>query len=107
MKKRSLRASRCRSETDAQSPAVVDKVVLRRGTRESATECLKHLYSPEAQEILANNYYRPIDQQVAEKHAKLFSKLNLVTIQDFSGWANAQKVHLADKGVFDQIYAPE
>jgi len=80
---------------------------LRRGTREVATEYLKHLYSPEAQEIIAKNYYRPIDPQVAAKHATLFSKLNLVTIQDFGGWANAQKVHFADKGVFDQIYAPE
>ena len=87
--------------------AVVDKVVLRRGTREVATEYLKHLYSPEAQEIIARNYYRPIDPQVAAKHEKQFSKLNLVTIQDFGGWANAQKVHFADKGVFDQIYAPE
>jgi sulfate/thiosulfate transport system substrate-binding protein len=87
--------------------AVVDKVVLRRGTREVATEYLNHLYSPEAQEIIAKNYYRPIDPQVAAKHATQFSKLNLVTIQDFGGWANAQKVHFADKGVFDQIYAPE
>ena len=41
--------------------AVVDKVVLRRGTREVATEYLKYLYSPEGQEIIARNFYRPID----------------------------------------------
>ena len=86
---------------------VVDKVVLRRGTREVATEYLKHLYSPEAQELIARHYYRPIDEQVATKYAKQFPKLNLVTIQDFGGWAKAQKVHFADNGVFDQIYAPE
>ena len=86
--------------------AVVDKVVLRRGTREVATEYLKYLYSPEGQEIIAKNYYRPIDEQVAAKHAGQFPKIKLVTIADFGGWAKAQKTHFADGGVFDQIYAP-
>ena len=86
--------------------AVVDKVVLRRGTREVATEYLQYLYSPEAQEIIAKNFYRPIDEQVAAKHAGQFPKIKLVTIADFGGWAKAQKTHFADGGVFDQIYAP-
>jgi sulfate/thiosulfate transport system substrate-binding protein len=85
---------------------VVDKVALRRGTREVATEYLKYLYTPEGQEIIARNFYRPIDEQVAAKYAKQFPKIELVTIQDFGGWAKAQKVHFADGGVFDQIYAP-
>ena len=83
--------------------AVVDKTVLRRGTRELATEYLKGLYTPAAQEIIARNYYRPIDEKVAAKYAKQFPKLELVTIQDFGGWAKAQKVHFGDGGVFDQI----
>jgi sulfate/thiosulfate transport system substrate-binding protein len=86
---------------------VVDKVVLRRGTREVATEYLKYLYSPEAQEIIAKNFYRPTDDKVAAKHAGQFPKIKLVTIADFGGWAKAQKQHFADGGVFDQIYAPE
>ena len=86
---------------------VVDKVVLRRGTREVATEYLKYLYAPEAQEIIAKNFYRPADQKVAAKHASQFPKIKLVTIADFGGWAKAQKQHFADGGVFDQIYAPE
>jgi sulfate/thiosulfate transport system substrate-binding protein len=86
---------------------VVDKVVLRRGTREAATEYLKYLYTPEAQEIIAKNFYRPIDPQVAAKYEKQFPKINLVTIKDFGGWTSAQKVHFADGGVFDQIYAPQ
>jgi len=86
--------------------AVVDKVVLRRGTREVATEYLKYLYSPQGQEIIAKNFYRPIDEQVAAKHATQFPKIKLVTIADFGGWAKAQKTHFADGGVFDQIYAP-
>lgn len=87
--------------------AVVDKVVLRRGTRAVATEYLRYLYSPEAQEIIASNFYRPIDPTVAAKYQARFPKIDLVTIADFGGWAQAQKVHFADGGVFDQIYRPE
>jgi sulfate/thiosulfate transport system substrate-binding protein len=85
------------------SVAVVDKVVLRRGTRAVAEEYLKFLYTPEGQEIAARNYYRPRDPQVAARHQELFQKLELVTIKDFGGWAKAQKEHFNDGGVFDQI----
>jgi ABC-type sulfate transport system substrate-binding protein len=44
--------------------AVVDKVVLRKGTREVATAYLQYLYSKEGQEIIARNYYRPRDPEV-------------------------------------------
>ena len=84
--------------------AVVDKVALKRGTRDIATEYVKHLYSPAAQEIIAKNFYRPTDATVAQKYAKQFPELKLVTIQDFGGWAQAQKKHFADRGLFDQIY---
>jgi sulfate transport system substrate-binding protein len=84
---------------------VVDKTVLRRGTREAATEYLQYLYSKEGQEIIAKNFYRPIDPEVAARHERQFPHINLVTIRDFGGWANAQKLHFADGGVFDQIYA--
>jgi sulfate transport system substrate-binding protein len=86
--------------------AVVDKVVLKRGTRDVATEYLAHLYSPEAQEIIARNFYRPIDEKVAAKYANQFPKIKLLTIADFGGWSKAQKQHFADGGIFDQIYAP-
>lgn len=87
--------------------AVVDKVVDRRGTRKVAEEYLKHLYSPEAQEIIAKNYYRPTDPKVAAKYAAQFPKLDLVTIDGaFGGWAKAQKDHFADGGTFDQLYVP-
>jgi sulfate/thiosulfate-binding protein len=87
------------------SVAVVDKVVLRKGTRTVAEEYMKFLYTPEGQEIAARNYYRPRNPEVAAKHQELFPKLQLVTIKDFGGWAKAQKEHFGDGGVFDQIYA--
>ena len=87
------------------SVTVVDKVVLKRGTREVATEYLKYLYSKEGQEIVARNYYRPRDAQVAAKYAAQYPKLNLVTIQDLGGWAKVQKVHFAKDGIFERISA--
>ena len=86
--------------------AVVDKVVLRRGTREVAQAYLQYLYSKEGQEIVAKNYYRPRDAEVAAKYAAQYPKLNLVTIADFGGWAKVQPAHFGDGGVFDQIYSP-
>src|SRR5580698_6915560 len=86
--------------------AVVDNVVLRKGTREVATAYLQYLYSKEGQEIIARNYYRPRDPEVAAKYADRFPKLNLVTIADFGGWPKAQAEHFGEGGVFDQIYAP-
>jgi sulfate transport system substrate-binding protein len=85
--------------------AVVDKVALRRGTADLARAYLEHLYSKEAQEIIAKHYYRPRDAEVAAKYQKQFPKMNLVTIADFGGWAKAQKTHFADGGQFDKLYS--
>ena len=85
--------------------AVVDKVVDHKGTRAVAQAYLEYLYTPEAQEIEARNYYRPIDPTVAAKYAGKFPKLKLFSIDDtFGGWTRAQATHFADGGVFDQIY---
>ena len=88
------------------SVAVVDKVVLRRGTREVAQAYLEFLYSPEGQEIAAKNYYRPRNPDVAAKFADQFAKVELVGIDHFGGWKLTQKTHFATGGVFEQITAP-
>ncbi|MBO9352626.1 sulfate ABC transporter substrate-binding protein [Bordetella petrii] len=88
--------------------AVVDKNVDRKGTRAAAQAYLEFLYTPQAQEIIARNYYRPTDPQMAAKFADQFPKVKLVTIDDpvFGGWQKAQKTHFSDGGTFDQIYLP-
>jgi sulfate transport system substrate-binding protein len=87
------------------SVAVVDKVAEKHGTRVVAEEYLKFLYTKEGQEIIAKNYYRPRDPQVAAKYDKVFPKLTLTTIKDFGGWTRAQQVHFGDGGIFDQLTA--
>ncbi len=88
------------------SVAVVDKVVDRKGTRDVATAFLQHLYSPQAQDLIARYQYRPLDAQVAARYSAQFPKIKLFTVDElFGGWRQAQKTHFADGGVFDQIYA--
>jgi len=86
------------------SVAVVDTVVLRRGTREVAQAYLEYLYSSEGQEIIARNYYRPRDAVVGAKYKGRFPELRLVTIADLGGWSKVQKEQFADGGIFDQVY---
>ena len=85
------------------SVAVVDKVVLRRGTREVAEAYLRFLYTPEGQEIAAKHYYRPRDAAILEKYRAQFAQVELVEISHFGGWKVAQKQHFASGGIFDQI----
>ena len=83
--------------------AIVDKVVDRKGTRAVAQAYLDFLYTPEAQEIVAKNFYRPRNPEVAAKYKDTFKSLELVTIEAFGGWTKAQAEHFGDGGVFDQI----
>jgi sulfate/thiosulfate-binding protein len=85
--------------------AVVDKVVEKRGTRQAAEAYLKFLYTPEAQNIIARNYFRPRNSQVAAKYKPQFPNMKLFTIdRNFGGWAKAQALHFNDGGLFDQEY---
>ncbi|MGZ8225801.1 MAG: sulfate ABC transporter substrate-binding protein [Methylococcaceae bacterium] len=83
---------------------VIEKVARKNGNLDVATDYLKYLYSKEAQEIAAKNYYRPTDKEIAAKYARQFPSLELVTIAQLGGWKDAQTRHFADEGVFDQIY---
>jgi sulfate/thiosulfate transport system substrate-binding protein len=85
--------------------AVVDQYALQHGQRPLATAYLQYLYSREGQEIIARNFYRPRDPEVAAQFAKQYPRIDLATIADFGGWASVQQKFFADGGVFDQIYA--
>ena len=84
--------------------AVVDKVVDKHGTRAVAEAYLQFLYTPEAQGIIAKNFYRPRDPAVIKLTEASFAPVKLFTIDDvFGGWRKAQTTHFADGGVFDRI----
>ena len=99
--------------------AVVDEVVDERGTRGVATEYLSYLYSDEAQELEAQNYYRPSNKDILNKYATtstgntitelsadgkwIVTNVELTDIAHFGGWNEATKKHFKDGGVFDKI----
>jgi sulfate/thiosulfate-binding protein len=85
--------------------AVVDRNVDRHKTRAVAEAFLKFLYTPEAQEIEAKDFYRPRDAAILAKYRSQFPNIPLTNVDaDFGGWDKAQATHFADGGVFDQIY---
>lgn len=85
---------------------VVDKNVDKKGTRAVAQAYLEFLYTEEAQDLIGKHFYRPRSEKAQAKYAKQLPKLNLFTIdQAFGGWEQAAKLHFADGGTFDQIYA--
>jgi sulfate/thiosulfate-binding protein len=85
--------------------AVVDKVVQKHGTATAAEAYLKFLYTPAAQEIIARNYFRPRNAQVAAKYKSQFRNVKLFTIdRNFGGWAKAQAMHFNEGALFDQEY---
>jgi sulfate/thiosulfate-binding protein len=84
--------------------AVVDRVVDQHGTRRVAEAYLAYLYSSEGQMIIAKHYLRPAVPYFKRKFASSFPRITLMTIDEAAGgWANAQQVHFADGGVFDQV----
>jgi sulfate transport system substrate-binding protein len=85
--------------------AVVDRNVDKKGTRAVAQAYLEFLYTPAAQDIIAKNYYRPTNKEVAAKYSKQLVPVKLFTIDEvFGGWSKAQATHFSDGGVFDKIY---
>jgi sulfate transport system substrate-binding protein len=85
--------------------AVVDKVADKHGTRQVAEAYLKFLYTPQGQDIIARNYFRPRNPDVAAKYKAQFPNMKLFTIdRNFGGWAKAQALHFNDGGLFDQEY---
>ncbi len=86
--------------------AVVEKVAGKRGTTEHAKAYLEYLYSDVGQKIIAKNGYRPAKPELVDAAALgRFPKIDLFKLTDVvPSWAEAQKVHFADGGVFDQVY---
>ena len=86
--------------------ALVDGNVDAKGTRKQAEAYLNFLYTPQAQAIIAKNYYHPVKPDAADpKDLARLAHIPLVTVDgDFGGWTKAQAKFFAEGGVFDQIY---
>lgn len=100
--------------------ALVDEMVKKHETEGIATEYLNFLYSKEAQQLEANNYYRPVDTEIAKQYEllgdeRVINKISedgrwmvkdveLIDIEHFGGWKEATRKHFGNDGFFDRIY---
>ncbi|HEX8667936.1 MAG TPA: sulfate ABC transporter substrate-binding protein [Allosphingosinicella sp.] len=84
--------------------AVVEGNAVKHGSMQVAQAYLNFLYTPEAQRIIARQFYRPRDAQAAGAGAAAFPQIPMLTIdKDFGGWRAAQARFFADGGVFDRM----
>jgi sulfate transport system substrate-binding protein len=84
--------------------AIVDYVVDKRGTRQIAEAYIRFLYTPEAQELAAQHYFRPRSLEVSRRYQDRFPRVDLVSIDQFGGWQQAHKAHFADGALFDHFF---
>ncbi|GAE28847.1 sulfate ABC transporter substrate-binding protein [Halalkalibacter hemicellulosilyticus] len=86
---------------------IIDSIVDQKGTREVAEAYLEYLYSDIGQQLAAEHYYRPRNEEILAEHSELFTEINLFNIEElFGSWQEAQDIHFSDGGIFDQIYQP-
>jgi ABC-type sulfate transport system substrate-binding protein len=80
--------------------------VRRKGTRAAAEAYLRFLYTDEAQEVIAQHFYRPIKDEIRSRHADTLPAIELFPITTVAkDWDDAQQRFFAEGGVFDAIYA--
>jgi sulfate/thiosulfate transport system substrate-binding protein len=90
------------------SVALVEANAKAKGNLTVVQAYLEFLYSPHGQKLAAKHFFRPADPALADPvDIARFPEVELVRVDDaFGGWAQAQKKHFADGGVFDEIYRP-
>lgn len=86
--------------------AVLDANARRNGRAELAEAFVRHLYTPAAQDVIAEEYYRPSTDEAARTHAARFGTIERFPIEEVvpGGWPEAQARFFDDGGVFDRIY---
>jgi sulfate/thiosulfate transport system substrate-binding protein len=84
--------------------AVVEKVAKKRGTEAVAKAYLDFLYTPQGQEILAKNYYRPRNAEVAARYSSKLTPVKTVEVADtFGGWDKATADFFANGALVDVL----
>lgn len=69
---------------------IVDQVAEKHGTEDVAEEYLNYLYSDEAQEIEAKNYYRPSTESVYKEYVSENAGSTVTSIPEDGKWINDQ-----------------
>lgn len=84
--------------------AVVERIARKHQLLDAARAYVEYLYTPEAQEIIARQHFRPRHPEVLARHRFEFPPVSLVDVdRDLGGWDAVMKQHFAEGGLFDQI----
>ena len=85
--------------------AEVNKNTQADGLHQLSRDYLSYLWSTQAQELAAKNYFRPIDKKIIAKTTALFPKVNQFDVnQRFGSWEAINTKHFVDNGLFDRLY---
>jgi sulfate/thiosulfate transport system substrate-binding protein len=85
--------------------SVVDAVVDKRGTREAATALAEYLFTEEAQQIFAEEGFRPTNATVWERVKSNFAPVKqLFSVKDFGGWSQVNKEFFGNGGIWDRLF---
>ncbi|RUS45418.1 sulfate ABC transporter substrate-binding protein [Cohnella sp. AR92] len=86
--------------------AVITANADKHGVRQAADAFVEYLHGDEAQEIFAENGFRPVSDNVAAKWADKFAvPEKLFDIGYLGGWSEVRKKLYSDKGVWYQVLA--
>lgn len=86
--------------------AWVDKNVQANGTEKAAKAYLNYLYSPQAQAIITDYYYRVNNPDVMNKLKDKFPQTALFRVEDhFGSPPEVMKTHFASGGELDKLLA--
>ena len=84
--------------------AVVDKVAKKKGTGVVAKAYLDFLYTPQGQDIVARNFYRPRDPGVAARYAGKLPPVKALEIGKlFGGWDKVTEQFFANGALIDTL----
>jgi sulfate transport system substrate-binding protein len=82
----------------------IDEYVQQNGTEDLAKAYLEHLYSEDAQRLLAGFNYRVHNDTVKKETSDRFPDVKLLPISAIAGsWENATEEHFASGGKLDQL----
>jgi sulfate/thiosulfate transport system substrate-binding protein len=86
--------------------AVVDTVVDRKGTRKAAEALAAYLFSEEAQQVFADEGFRPTNPRVWQRVKGRFAPVKrFFSVRDFGGWQAVNTTFFDNGGLWDRLFA--
>ena len=82
----------------------LDKNVKTRNTAAAASAYLEYLYTPQAQKIITDYYYRVQNPTLMAQYKERFPQTRLLRVeQQFGSWPQVMKTHFASGGELDKL----